>query len=179
MELNDIIHLSLFYRNKKGLKNFTPEEVISIGYQSYLLTDKLYRPETNTKKTTYFMQILEWNFREEFRKSSKVKIPKNAWNKGARTNSIEFDKKEYETYKILEPNYFYDDYDILYEALEELPHRYKFILTHKYELNGKKKLSFKAIAKKMDISPQRVRVLHLNGLKKIKEIIKNKHQINY
>ncbi len=178
MELNDIIHLSLFYRNKKGLKNFTPEEVISIGYQSYLTTEKLYNSQSGTKKSTYFMQILEWNFREEFRKTSQVKIPKAAWNNGTRTSVSNLNKKEYEVSRIIEHNCFYDDYEILYKALEELPERYKFILAHKYELKGKEKLSFKAIAERMNLSPQRVRILHINGLKKVKDIIKSKEQIN-
>ncbi len=173
MELDDVINLSLFYRKKKGLYNFTPEEVISIGYNSYLMTDKFYNPNCGTKKTTYFMQILEWNFKEEFRKTSHVKIPKHAWNKGTRTSAVVLEKKEYEASKSFHPNYHFDEYDHVLKVLNKLPERQKKIISHKYELDGKEKLTFRELARRMELSPQRVRMIYLDGLKKMKNLIED------
>ncbi len=169
MKLDDVINLSLYYRNKKELYNFTSEEIISIGYNAFLQSDKLFNCKLGVKKTTYFMQILEWNIREEFREKSIIKIPKDAWHKGIRTKVSNLEINNYAKTNSYETNYDFDTYEHLYDILNELPERLKFILNHKYELQGKEKMTFKTIAKKMNLSPQRIRVLHENALKKLKQ----------
>ena len=103
---------------------------------------------------------------------SHVKIPKNAWNRGVRTNTFELNKQEYEVSKVIQHNFFFDDHDLLFSVLHKLSPRHKLVITHKYELYNKEKLTFRALAKKMELSPQRVRMLHIEALKHLKILLK-------
>ncbi len=168
MELKDVISLSLFYRQKNNLFSITPNEVISIGYSAFLQFEKLYRPDLGVKKSTYFMLILEWGIREEFRRHSHVKIPKHAWNKGVRAPIKELNIKSYAKEYKVNHGFEFDRFDALMAECDKLSERERLILFHKYELRGKDKLTYKALAEKLSLSPQRVRMIHQRSIHKLR-----------
>ncbi len=175
MEISDIIKLSLYYARCKQVKNHTPEEIISIGYQAYLLTEKYYNIDIGVKKTTLFMKNIDWCFKKEFRLSAVVYVPRNAWDGGVRPNAQEFNLQKHKQLNLNEhKEHKIFENELLYEAYKELSEREQIIIKHKYELNYNKKLTFKALAKKLNLSPQRVRMIHLDAIDKLRSLVAKK-----
>ena len=177
MEISDIIKLSLYYARCKQVKNHTPEEIISIGYQAYLLTEKYYNIDIGVKKTTLFMKNIDWCFKKEFRLSAVVYRGKSGyvckWR--VRPNAQEFNLQKHKQLNLNEhKEHKIFENELLYEAYKELSEREQIIIKHKYELNYNKKLTFKALAKKLNLSPQRVRMIHLDAIDKLRSLIAKK-----
>lgn len=170
------LRLVVFLSKKYDNTMYDLEDLVSIGTIGLIKGVKTYKLDKNIKLATYASRCIDNEILMFLRKNKRRKVElsfEDSINLDSDGNELHLEdvlgtdenvvEKEYED-KI--------DKEVLKKEIENLPKRYKEILSLRYGLNGKDEFTQKEVADKLGISQSYISRIEKKAIKKLRGLMK-------